>query len=218
MTSSALAWIAAGVGLLALWGIARALRAPGLLRKLRGLALAAAAAGLGLLLAALILVTHLFQAFARDTLVARVTTRPLAAGAFELTYTPLAPEGPPVRVELRGDQWTVSGGIVKWHPWLTALGLKSYHRPTRLSGQFADLRRQQAEPPSVQALDAGADAVWEGLYRAAPLLPIIDAAYGSAASAYVDAKTRYEVFVSLTGYLIRRRPLGQEVDAPSGFQ
>ena len=166
-------WVGATVGVwfLSAWCAIRAARVRGILRKLRALLAAALTAALGLLLGALLIVLHLFYAFTGEALVARIRTQPTGPDTFELLYQPTEARTLPVRATLRGDQWSVSGGIVKWHPWLTALGLASYHRPTRLSGQFSSLRRQQAEPQAVQALGP-ADRVWEALYGAPRALPV----------------------------------------------
>ena len=109
---------------------------------------------------------------------------------------------------MRGNQWSISGGIVKWHPWLTAMGLKSYQRPLRLSGQFADLERQRTNFPTVHPLASQTDWVWEWLYRLDPYLPFVEAVYGSAAYAYVEPGVIQEVFVTPSGYVIKRRGQG----------
>ena len=107
---------------------------------------------------------------------------------------------------LRGDQWTISGGIVKWHPWLTALGLRSYHKPSRVSGQFSELQRQRHNWPTVEALEPDTDRFWEVLYWADPYLPFVEAAYGSSAYVYVEPQWVQEVYVTPSGYLIKRVP------------
>ena len=184
---------------------------------IRRLAFALGGAGVGALLTGLLLVLRLFHAFADETLIARVTTRPLSAEEFELTYVPLpagsahqdalageSPDEPITIVRLRGDQWVISGGIVKWHPWLTAMGLQSYQRPLRLSGQYSRLEEQRRQPPTVYPLAPGIDRLWEWLYRIDPYLPFIEAAYGSSASAYVEPRWVQEIYVTPSGYLIRR--------------
>ncbi|MBI3321223.1 MAG: hypothetical protein HYZ91_03020 [Candidatus Omnitrophica bacterium] len=123
--------------------------------------------------------------------------RPLPVG---LHATPLAPQ----RILLRGDQWVVSGGIIKWHPWLTMLGLKSYHKPMRISGQFSSLERQRLQAPAIYALEPGVDRLWEGLYWVAPSLPFIEAVYGSSAYVSVDPGITQEIYVTPSGYLIKR--------------
>ena len=167
--------------------------------------------GTGALLGALLLVLHAFHVLAGETLVASVTTQRLSPETFEVTYLP-AGAGPSdaLRAQLRGDQWAVSGGVVKWHPWLTALGVPNYHKPLRLSGQFARLERLRLEPPSVAAIGPlQEDRLWEALYRWAPALPGIEAVYGSSAYVYVEPRITQEIYVTSSGYLIKRaRPHG----------
>lgn len=177
----------------------------GLLGVLRRLLAAALCAMLGILLGALVVLVHLFHAFAGQTLVATVTTERVSADEFELRYARADwPEELTTRVRLRGDQWSISGGIVKWRPWLTVLGLKSYHKPMRLSGQFSDVNKQRAHVPTIYPIEPGADRFWELLYRAAPHLPFIEAVYGSSAYVYVEPHVMQEIYVTPSGYLIRR--------------
>ena len=203
MVESVLGGGAVVAGLLALYLGITVFQHAGALRSLQRLLAAAACAVLGLVLGGLLVLIQLFQAFAGETLVARVTTKRLSPPAFELTYAP-ADGSPKVRIELEGDQWTVSGGIVKWRPWLTALGVKSYHRPIRLSGQFSSLAEQRKRPPTVHALEPVADRFWEAFYWADPYLPFVDAVYGSSAYVYVEPDVVHELYVTPSGYIIKR--------------
>jgi len=203
MVESVLGGAAVVAGLLAIYLGVTAFQHGGMLGGLRRLLVAAAFAVLGLVLGSLFILVQLFQAFAGETLVARVTTTRLSSPAFELTYTP-ADGTPRVRVELEGDQWSVSGGIVKWHPWLTALDVKSYHRPIRLSGQFSSLAEQRKRPPTAHALEPVADRFWEAFYWADPYLPFVDAVYGSSAYVYVEPDVVHELYVTPSGYIIKR--------------
>ena len=190
--------------LLGIWLVLSAFRRPGVLRTPRTLLSAAGFAILGTLLGGALILLHCFQAFSGATLIARVSAQRLSPPDFELTYTP-AGSGEPIRhVRLAGDQWSISGGIVKWHPWLTALGLKSYHRPMRLSGQFSGLAQQRSHLPTVYALSPVADRFWEALYWADPYLPFVEAVYGSSAYVYVEPGAIQEVYITPSGYLIKR--------------
>jgi hypothetical protein len=212
------------VWLLSIFLALSAFRCRGVLRKLRRGAAATLFAGLGVLMGSLLILLNSFLAFTAETPVATITTNPLASDTFEMTYTP-APTpnsamhlnklarlvwGPaqesmaPIRMTLRGDQWALSGGVVKWHPWLTALGVPSYHRPMRISGQFSDLDRQRAQPPTVYPIGPPIDRFWEAFYRADPYLPFVEAVYGSSAYAYVESMAVQEVYVTPSGYLIKR--------------
>jgi hypothetical protein len=162
-----------------------------------------------------LIIARLFDAFAGETLVATVTTVAKGPSAFELEYLPAASGGEaaqPLRIALQGDQWVISGGIIKWHRWLTALGLKSYHKPMRLAGQFSQFDRQQAAPSSVYALHRDADRVWEAFYWAAPRLPMVDAVYGSGAYVYAEPGVAHQVYVTHSGYMVKRVSKG-----PGGF-
>ncbi|MBI3321224.1 MAG: hypothetical protein HYZ91_03025 [Candidatus Omnitrophica bacterium] len=77
--ATVLAW------LLSLWLGLGAFRARGCWRQLQRLLRALLFAGLGMLLAALLLILHAFRAFSSERLVARVTTRRLASSEFELS-------------------------------------------------------------------------------------------------------------------------------------
>ena len=189
--------------------IRSAARRPGLLAKLYGLVVAAlllalGAAGLGLGAA-----LQAFEAFAGSRVIAQVRCRWVGPNAFELRYTPIADGRPePARTyRLTGDQWAISGGVVKWHPWLTALGVPSYHRPSRLSGRYAELAQELSHPATAVELAGEPDRLWWWLYRLDPWLPFVDAVYGSAAYTYVNPAMLCEIAVTPSGYLIERKPL-----------
>ena len=196
MVMTLLVWLASALLFLSSW------RSRRLLAKLQRALLALLGVGVGVLLGMLVVLFHASDAFSGKTLVAEVTTRPVSAEEFELTYRPVG--RPPVTVRLRGNQWAISGGVIKWHPWLAALGLKSYHAPRRLSGQFSDLEAQRTHYPSVHALRPGVDPLWEVLSWADPCVPGIDAVYGSSAYVYVEPDRVQQVFVTPSGYMISR--------------
>lgn len=188
-----------------IWFGLRAFRIQGVVAKLTQVVGVVVCGTLGFLLGALLVCLHAFHMFAGETLVARVTSRPLSVQEFELTYLPVGRgETAAAHIRLRGDQWSISGGIVKWHPWLTALGLSSYHKPLRLSGQFSSLKEQRSHLPTVYPLAPLADRIWEAFYWAAPYLPFIDAVYGSSASVYVEPSVVQDIYVTSSGYLIKR--------------
>ena len=209
--ATALAW------LLSIWCALRVFQPGGFGARLQRFVAAGAFALIGVCLGSVLLIVQLFHAFTGETFIARVTARKLSPQEFELTYAP-APAagwgrpGPTMgggaavvrRIRLRGDQWSVSGGIVKWHPWLTSLGLSTYHKPIWVSGQFSRLEQQRTTVPTVYALEPDGDRLWDLLYTLDPYLPFIDAVYGSSAYVYVEPGVIQEIFVTSAGYLIRR--------------
>ncbi len=193
------------VWLLGVWSVCGVWGTQGILHKLQRLLTAIVFGSLGVILGMWLWFLHAFHVFSGETLVAHVTTQRLSGDEFELTYLPVTTGShAPVHIRLHGDQWALGGGIVKWHPWLTALGVSSYYKPMRLSGQFSRLELQRVRPPTVSPLEPSEDAVWEALYRAAPYLPFIEAVYGSSASVYVEPSMVQDVYVTPVGYLIKR--------------
>jgi len=179
----------------------------GPLAKLRSLMLAVVLVSLGGLCLGFSLALRSFEAFTSSIQVAEVHCRWVGPKAFEATLLVIQDGKPqePRTFPLRGDQWSISGGVVKWHPWLTALGVPSYHKPTRISGRYAKTAEETASPPTAFNLDGEPDRMWWFFYRLDPLLPFVEATYGSAAYTYVNPALVYEVFVTPSGYLIQQR-------------
>ena len=202
-------------GVMVVWGVTVLLwiglsRQRGFLRQLQRAVIALLMTAGSLFLTALLIALQALHAFSGERLVAHVITRRLSNDAFELIYNE-TDHGfllPPIAhtMTLRGDQWTISGGIVKWHPWLTAVGVPSYHKPRALSGQFANVLRQQGELSSIYPLEPQADLSWEILYRLQRWLPFIEAAYGSSAYVYVDPGIEHDIYVTPFGYMIKPTP------------
>ena len=191
--------------LIAVEQLIKVLRGPGLFGRIKSLVGVLVWVALAGLLSSAVVLFHFFKVFSGETLVATVDTKPLAAQRFAFTYTP-ADGTAAIEGELAGDQWSVSGGIIKWHPVLTALGLKSYHRPMRISGEFSNLVQQRTHFPSVYPLQPEFfDWFWEGFYWVDRHLPFVEAVYGSSAYAYAEPGVTQEICVTPSGYLIKRK-------------
>ena len=197
--------------LVSLSGFAGVARQDTVFAKLRSVVvgvafLTVAALGLGLVAA-----MRSFEAFASSKPVAQIQCRWVGPKVFKVDFTPLH-EGEPQPTHtftLRGDQWSIGGGVVKWHPWLTVVGVPSYHKLTRLSGRYATVEDEVASAPTAVELNGGFDAFWEWVVRFDPLLPFVEAAYGSTVYTYVNPSLTFQIEVAPSGYLIRslRNPL-----------
>jgi len=197
----------ATIGGLCLIGV---VRGHGLMAKLRYLFFALVLGAIGTLGVGLAVVLHAFQAFVVDTPVADVRTRWVGEKAFELTWSPVKHEiweRPVVRTfQLKGDQWAISGGIVKWSPWLTALGVPSYHKPTRVSGRYVHTVEETRDSPTAYDVNGGMDPVWWWFYTLDPYLPFVQAVYGSTAYTFINPARVAEVSVTSSGYMITTAP------------
>ncbi len=205
-----LGWITLAVLAVALLSLWSAISKGGVFRRVHRLATAGVLGAIGVLLAALYGSLSACIAFSGEALVGTVRTRATGPQAFELVYEP-AKEAPPsavTKMQLRGDQWRFSGAVVKWHPLFSVFGVRSYHRPLSISGQFSSLEKEASQRPTVEAIGPGRDKLWEMLYWVGPKLPFIEAVYGSAAYGYVDPRSVHEVYVTPSGYMIKRKTRG----------
>ena len=187
----------------------RVMRRLGMLARLQTLMLGTLCVLLGSLCVGLWLALHAFETFSRETLVAHVSCNRLKDQEFDVTMRRMlhGQEGPPEHFVLRGDQWEASGGIVKWHPWLTALGLPSYYKLMRLTGRYVRTADERAHPPTAYDLNGETDWAWWLLYRLDPILPFVEAAYGSAAFVKLDPSMPADLYVTPSGFLVKRRPV-----------
>jgi len=137
--------------------------------------------------------------------VARIQcTRLDAPGHFQLLYTPLTPqERPPQTFELIGEQWMVSGEMLKWHPWLQLIGFRTIHKPTRVEGRFARAADERRQPPTVHELNGGPGAVWQWLHQHGSRLPFVEAVYGNGVYTYVQPGQTSTIYVTPSGYLVK---------------
>ena len=209
LLATAIIWV------VALWGWIQVVRANGLANKFRYLVQTTIVTVISLLLSSLLVILYAFHSFAGETYVGQVTTKPVGPVEFDIVYQAAdMPDLEAVHAQLKGDQWMISGGIVKWHPWLTMLGLKNYHKPMRLMGHASQPGLLRNTVVIEAPLAQGIDWFWEALYRADPYLPFVEAVYGTAAYAYVEPGVTQYVYVTPSGYLIKRKKPAATVLTP----
>ena len=102
-----------------------------------------------------------------------------------------------------GEQWAVGGDIFKWHPWINLIGVKNFHRLNRLSSRYESIQKEQALPRSVYPLNGGGSLVWQWLHRHGRWIPFVEAVYGNSAYCFAEPGTRWGVYVTLSGYLVK---------------
>ena len=105
---------------------------------------------------------------------------------------------------IAGDEIYVDARIIKWHPWLSVLGVPSAYQLERIAGRYTLIDDEQTEPRTVYALESGALVDLYALReRVAALGWLVDASYGSATFVPVHDGGVYRVQVSVSGLLIR---------------
>ncbi len=106
---------------------------------------------------------------------------------------------------LYGDMWMLEGDILRWEKWLTFLGLKTRYRLTRLRGRYHLTEDERTKTATIYSLvEKEDDPLWRFLYRVGASLPFIDTVHGSAVYQYGADTTRYQVYVTSSGFTVRQ--------------
>lgn len=149
-----------------------------------------------------------YQVFTREELVSIVEIEPPPADSgyrFLLKMTPViqGARGYPQLFPMHGDQWALGGEILKWHPWLNFVGVKNCHRMSRLNSRYLNAADEVAAARSAYDLNGGTGFIWPFLYRAQRYLPFVEAVYGNSTHTFAQPRSRWGVYVTLSGYLIK---------------
>jgi hypothetical protein len=107
---------------------------------------------------------------------------------------------------IHGDQWILEGDVLKWKPYLNFLGLHARYRLTRIEGRYLKIRDEKNNPRSLFALaEESRNDIWGILYDIAPKLPFVETVYGSAAYQFSDKERIFLVYVTDSGFIIKRK-------------
>ncbi|MCU1278096.1 MAG: hypothetical protein JWM53_1642 [bacterium] len=166
----------------------------------------------GLSAMSLLMMLQGWRAFTHKTHVAELQAIELGPHKQRVYLVPIDGDGARGATEiydLDGDEWQVGGDVLRFKPFMTALGVQPVFRLTRVEGRWnaaADANAHQGTafdraPPS---------AAWLGLYRGADKAPmrwIVDGAHGQAVSQLPDRRAVYDIYVTPNGYVVDKRSL-----------
>ena len=128
-----------------------------------------------------------------------------------LTY----PGGERASFALRGDEWQVDARVLKWRAFANIVGFDTAYRLERISGRYARIEDERAQPRTVYALNPPQRIdPWDLAHRYRSWLPWLDAIYGSATFLPMADGALYELKVSQSGLMAR--PLNQAARAAVG--
>jgi hypothetical protein len=148
--------------------------------------------------------TQGYRALTREEVVASVNTRRISEQRFEAQVR--FPDGRDTVFSLEGDEFYIDARILKWKPIANVLGLHTDYELDRISGRYLELKSEQEKPRTVFALSAPKPVDLFELRRKHPLLGwLVDAEYGSGTFIATDDQALFDVLVSTTGLLIRKR-------------
>ncbi len=145
-----------------------------------------------------------YRALTHEEVAAFVDVSPTGTQSFEAAFR--FPDGRRAHFRLLGDEFYVDAHILKWRPIANLLGLHTAYELDRVAGRYADLEDERSQPRSVYSLASLKPVdLFDLRRRFPPFSFLVDAEYGSAAFIVADHPASYEVRVSTTGLLIRRR-------------
>ncbi len=148
--------------------------------------------------------TQGYRALIREDVVATVTTQRISDSRFEAQVR--LPDGRDTVFVLEGDEFYMDARILKWKPIANVLGLHTDYELDRISGRYLDLEAEQSNPRTVFALSSSKPLDLFELRRRHPILGwLVDAEYGSGTFIATDDQALFDVLVSTTGLLIRKR-------------
>lgn len=107
--------------------------------------------------------------------------------------------------EIKGDQWTLEGDIIKWDNWLNFAGLQTRYRFTRIRGRYLKTEDEIARQPTIYSLVKDENSpLWRYLYEYGHKLPFVSTVYGNAVFQYGSKKKKFLVYVTNSGFIVRQ--------------
>ena len=120
------------------------------------------------------------------------------------------------RYPVRGDQFQLDAGFVKWKGPAVLLGFRPRYRLDRLAGRYGDTTLQNTRPAS--AHDLAPDMLFDFFSENARQSVdgwLIDTSYGSSVYYPIDPALRYTVYATEDGLVLRSVPI-QEFTRDNG--
>jgi hypothetical protein len=153
-----------------------------------------------------------WRAFTKKTHVAELQCIDLGPHKLRVYLVPIDNDGARGATEIYdvdGDQWQIGGDVMRFKPFMTALGVQPVARISRVEGRWNSAA--DANTHKATAFDrAPPSAAWLGLYRGADKLPVrllVAGAHGQAVSQLPDRRAVFDIYVTPNGYVVDKRSL-----------
>lgn len=148
--------------------------------------------------------TQGYRALTREELAASVTTRKLADQQIQARVE--FPDGRDTVFVLAGDEFYMDAHILKWKSIGNIIGLHTDYELDRISGRYMELEDEQSKPRTIFLLARAKSVNLFDLRRKHPVLGwLVDAEYGSGTFMAAEDEAVFDVLISTTGLLVRRR-------------
>lgn len=145
-----------------------------------------------------------YQSLTHESLIAQVVVEPYGPQEFQavLEY----PDGTIDSFLLKGDEVQIDANIIKWRPFANIFGLHTHYELTRISGRYADVDDARKNRASAHSLtrEKLIDLVKLRLKNESMQF-LMDAEYGSATFLPASRPATYELRLSTSGLLLRKK-------------
>lgn len=169
--------------------------------------------GVGIGATGLLAAIHGYRAFTEKTRVATVQCIELMPSTLRVYYSDVREDGTVAEAEtydIRGDQWTVGGEVLRFRPFLTPLGVRTLHKITRIEGHWVKAEDANANRATAIDRNGGVSDFWIAAHRygtSGPLAWLVEGVHGQAVSQFPDRLAVYDLYVTPNGYVLDKRSL-----------
>jgi len=153
-----------------------------------------------------------YRMFTKKTHVAELQCIELAPHKLRVYLVPIERDGVRGATEIYdvdGDQFVVGGDVLRFKPFLTALGVETVARLTRVEGRWESAVDANAHKGTAHDR-APPSTTWARLYRGsdrAPIRWLVAGTNGNFVSQLPDRRALYDVFVTPNGYVLDKKTL-----------
>jgi hypothetical protein len=182
-------------------------------RYIMALATGVTLLSLGAASLALLVALEAWRGFTNKTRVAEVQCIEVAPQKLKVYFVPVDPDGTRGATEtydIDGDAFQVGGEVLRFKPFLTALGVQTVFKIDRVEGRWIKANDANAHKATAFDRAGGVGPGWLQLYRDGahgPLAWLIDGAHGQAISQLPDRRAVYDLFVTPNGFIVDKRSL-----------
>jgi hypothetical protein len=102
------------------------------------------------------------------------------------------------------------GDVLRFRPFLTAVGLETVYKITRVEGRWLSAADANTHQGTAFDREGGTGPAWLQLYRNGTVGPfgwMVAGAHGQAVSQLPDRRAVYDLYVSPNGFIVDKRSL-----------